>query len=68
MRGDKYQLQQLLFQGKIMDKRSIGRRRNSWLKNLREWYNCNNCQLFRSAVSKIRVALMIAKVRNEDGT
>lgn len=68
MRGDKYQLLQLIIQGKIMGKRSIGRRRNSWLKNLREWYNCNNCQLFRSAVSKIRIALMIAKLRNEDGT
>ena len=68
MRGDKYQLLQLIIQGKIMGKRSIGRRRNSWLKNFREWYNCNNCQLFRSAVSKIRIALIIAKLQNEDGT
>ena len=53
MRGDKYQLLQLIIQGKIIGKRSIGRRRNSWLKNLREWYNCNNCQLIISAISKI---------------
>lgn len=68
MRGEKYQLLQLIVQGKIVGKRSIGRRRNSWMKNLREWYNCSNNQLFRSTVSKIRIALMIANLRNEDGT
>ena len=67
-RGRKYQLLQTIMQGKIAGKRSVGRRRNSWLKNLREWYNCSNNQLFRSAVSKVRIALMIANLRNEDGT
>jgi len=32
----------------------VGRRRNSWLKNLREWFGCNNNELFRAAVSKKR--------------
>lgn len=50
-----------------MDKIFIGRRRNAW-KNVGEWYNCSNCQVFRSAVSKIRIDLIIAKLRNEDGT
>lgn len=47
---------------------SIGRRRHSWLKHLREWFNATNSHLFRAAVSKIRIALMIANLRNEDGT
>jgi len=47
MRRDKYQLLHLIIQGKT----SIGRR-NSWLKNLRDKYNCNNYKLLRSAVSK----------------
>ena len=68
MRGDKYRLLQLIIQGKVIGKRSIGRRRHSWLRNLREWYNSSNYQLFRSGESKIRIALMIAKLRNEDGT
>jgi len=55
-------------QGKIEGKRSVGRRRNSWLKNFREWFGCNNNELFRAAVSKIRIALMIANLRNGNGT
>jgi len=34
MRGEKYRILQLIMQGKIEGKRSVGRRRNSWLKNL----------------------------------
>jgi hypothetical protein len=67
-RGERYELLRIIMQGKIAGKRSIGRRRNSWLKNLREWYSCSSNELFRSAVSKIRIALMIANLRNEDGT
>lgn len=36
----------------------IPRRRNSWLKNLREWHNCNNSYLIKSSVLKIRIDLM----------
>ena len=36
-RGEKYRILQTIMQGKIQGKRSIGRRRNSWLKNLRDW-------------------------------
>jgi len=53
MRGEKYRILQLIMQGKIEGKRSVGRSRNSWLKNLREWFGCNNNELFRAAVSKI---------------
>ena len=46
-------------QGKIIGKRSIRRRQNSWLKNLREWFGCSNHQLFRSAISNAKIALLI---------
>ena len=63
MRGQKYTLLQLIVQGKISGKRSIGRRRVSWLRNLRDWFNCSNVQLFRAAVNKVRIAVMIANLR-----
>ena len=64
MRGEKYQIWQNIIHGKIIGKRSIGRRRNSWLKSLREWFGCSNHQLFRSEVSKVKIALIIANLRN----
>ena len=63
MRSPKYALLQLIVQGKISGKRSVGRRRASWLKNLRDWFHCSNVQLFRAAVNKVRIAMMIADLR-----
>ena len=63
MRGPKYALLQLIVQGKISGKRSIGRRRASWLKNLRDWFGCSNVQLFRAAVNRVRIAMMITNLR-----
>jgi len=63
MRGPKYTLLQLIVQGMIRERRYIGRRRVSWLRNLRDWFDCSNVQLFRAAVNKIRIAVMIANLR-----
>lgn len=63
MRSDKYDLLQLIMQGKIQGKRPPGRRRTSWLKNLRTWFNLSTSSLFRAAVSKLKIALMIADLR-----
>jgi len=41
LRSEKYQLLQLIIQGKIYGKRSRERPRPSWLQNLREWYQYN---------------------------
>lgn len=68
MRGEKYVLLQIIIQGKIVGKRSIGRRRISWLNNLRQWYNCKSVELFRAAVSKVKIAVMIANLLKGDGT
>lgn len=63
MRGRKYTLLQLIVQGKISGRRNIGRPRMSWLKNLRDWFNCSSVQLFRAAVNRVRIAVMIANLR-----
>lgn len=63
MRGDKYEILRLIIEGKIEGKRSIGRRQNSWLKDLRRWLNCTSGDIFRSAVSKVQIAIWIANLR-----
>lgn len=68
IRGEKYSLLRLIMQGKIEGKRSVGRRRISWLKNLREWFGCSSKQLFRATASKVKIAMMIANLRSGDGT
>jgi hypothetical protein len=68
MRGEKYRLLQLIIQGKIKGRRGPGRRRISWLRNLRQWYGRSTTSLFRAAVNKVEIALMIANLRRGDGT
>lgn len=63
MRGQKYTFLQNIMQGKIQGRRSIGRRRMSWMRNLREWFGCTTNELFKTAVNKIRIALMISNLR-----
>lgn len=48
----KYKLLQLFIQGKIVGKRSVDKRRYSWLKNMREWLGSSTTSLFRVATLK----------------
>jgi len=62
---EKYRLLQLVIvQGKVDSKRGPGRRRHSWFYNLRQWFGLSSVDLFRSAVNKIRIAMLIANVGN----
>jgi len=45
MRGEKYEFLRLVVEGKILGKRSVGRRQNSWLKDLRRWFGCTSIYL-----------------------
>ena len=63
LRGEKYGILHLILQGKIDGRRSIGRRQNSWLKDLRRWLGCTSFDLFRKAVSKIQIAIWLANLR-----
>ncbi|CAG9837495.1 unnamed protein product [Diabrotica balteata] len=44
------------------------RRRHSWLQNLRKWFGLTSVELFRVAANKIKIAMLIANVRNGQGT
>ena len=65
MRGDKYELLRLIIQGKIAGKRSIGRRQNSWMKDLRRWFGITSVDIFRGATSREKTAEWIADLRME---
>lgn len=65
MRGSRYELLQLIIEGKIQGKRSVGRRQNSWLKDLRRWFGCTSIEIFRAAVSKTMMAIWITNLRRE---
>ncbi|CAH2261355.1 jg7878 [Pararge aegeria aegeria] len=58
MRNNKYELLRLIIQEKI-----AGRRRPSWLKNLRQWFGKSTRSLLRVAASKVQIALMVANLR-----
>ncbi|KAI5715976.1 hypothetical protein M8J77_025461 [Diaphorina citri] len=59
----KYGLLKCILQGKINGKRSVGRRRISWLKNLRTWFDTSTTGLFKAAANKVMIARMIANIR-----
>lgn len=59
----KYRLLQLFLQGRVEGRRGPGRRRISWLANLRKWFGVTSIELFRAAANKARIAMMIANIR-----
>ena len=65
MRGDRYEILRLIIEGKIQGKRSVGRRQNSWLKDLRRWLGKTSAEIFRAAISRVTIANWIANLRRE---
>lgn len=66
MRGTRYKLLRLLKCKQILKgPRSIGRRRFSWLRNLRKRFGKFTSQLFRRVVDKVRLVIMISKLHQE---
>lgn len=61
---DRYSLLQTIIQGKILGRRGPGRRRISWLRNLRTWFGKTSAELFRACTNKVIIANMIANIRN----
>lgn len=68
MRGPRYKTLQLIVQGKIEGKKSVGRRRMSWFGNLQKWFNVSISDLFKAASSKTKIAMIIVNLLNGDGT
>lgn len=65
LRGERYELLRLIIEGKVQGRRSVGRRQNSWLKDLRRWFDRSSAEIFRAAVSKATIAIWIANLRKE---
>lgn len=64
LRGDKYRLLQLILKGKIEGRRGIGRKQQSWLRNIRDWTGIRRAgELFRLAEDRTAFAMVIANVR-----
>ena len=64
LRGDKYSLLQLIVEGKIEGRRGVGRRRMSWLGNLRQWFDVPEAaHLIRLAQDRGEFGRMVADLR-----
>ena len=55
----------LILNGEIEGKRRPGRRKTSWLADMRKWYGCTTAELKEAATSKEKIAEMIAQLRTE---
>jgi len=62
--NQRYNVLQLILQGKIEGKISFGRRRISWMKNLLNWYNTTSIDVFRASLDRNDIANMISNIRN----
>lgn len=62
-RGPKYQLLKLIMEGKIEGQRGPGRRKCSWLKNVREWTGLNTHTLLRTAVNREEFDSIVANLQ-----
>jgi len=52
MRDDKYNIPRLIIQGKVEGRRWIGRKKLSWLRNIRKWTGLGVEELFRVATDE----------------
>lgn len=63
MRNEKYRLLQLIIQGKIEGKRGIGRKKMSWLRNIRQWTGiCDIQSLIHTARNRELMENVVANI------
>lgn len=63
LRHQRYSLLQLVMMGKVAGKRKVGRRKKSWLRNIREWTGiASAAELFRRAINKEDSKKLIANL------
>lgn len=63
MRGSRYEILKLIMEGKIEGKRGIGRKKHSWLRNIRDWTGMDAHSLFRTAQDRQRFAEIVANLQ-----
>lgn len=62
MRSSRAKLLKLIIEGKVEGRRGLGRRKHSWLKNLRDWTGLNSHELFRAAQDRQCFAAIVANL------
>ena len=63
MRNEKYRFLQLMIKGKIEGKRGIGRKKMSWLRNIRQWTGLRDIQtLIHTAQDREAIDHVIANI------
>jgi len=63
MRNNKYELLQLIVQGKIEGKRGVGRKQLSWARNIRNWTNISSIgELIHLASNKEQFSNIVASL------
>lgn len=62
-RNTKYQFLKLIMEGKIEGKRGIGRKKYSWLKNIRDWTGLDAHTLFKAAQDREEYAKIVANIQ-----
>uniref|UniRef100_A0A8D8XFQ8 Craniofacial development protein 2 n=1 Tax=Cacopsylla melanoneura TaxID=428564 RepID=A0A8D8XFQ8_9HEMI len=60
---EKYGILLIILKGALEGRRGPGRKRKSWIQNLREWYQESNASLFQKVVNKNELANLIANVQ-----
>ncbi|CAH2233447.1 uncharacterized protein LOC120627568 [Pararge aegeria] len=64
LRHERYQLLRLIMMGKVEGKRRVGRRKKSWLRNIREWTNVESVEvLFRLAQDREKFAELTSNLQ-----
>ena len=63
MRNEKYRFLQLVIEGKIEGRRGMGRKKMSWLRNIRQWTGIRDIQtLIHTASDREAMKQVIAKI------
>ncbi|CAH2247873.1 jg12239 [Pararge aegeria aegeria] len=61
---ERYELHQLTMMGKVTGRRGAGRRKKSWLRNIREWTGiASAAELFRLAKNRQEFTKLTANLR-----
>ncbi|CAH2243467.1 jg9382 [Pararge aegeria aegeria] len=64
LRHERYELLQLIMMGKVAGRRGVGRRKKSWLRNIREWTGIASApELFRLAKDRHEFTKLTANLR-----
>lgn len=63
LRHNKYSILQVIMQGRVDGRKGIGRKRKSWLRNIREWTGMGVEELFYAAKDRDAFKTVVANLR-----